>query len=376
MPWTRTRVYPHAFAVQEHKMGGTYNYMTYVMFDNVFWKAIAGQVNRWRKKELSLPSTSLEKMQPNKVPFLYNFSPSVVVPPLDYSDWIHVTGYWFLDEATGWEPPEELVKFIAAARASGKKLVYIGFGSIVVDDPAALTKTVCDSVVKADVRCILSKGWSDRLGKKDSTTPEVPLPEAILPITYSVPHDWLFTQMDAAVHHGGCGTTGASLRAGIPTVIKPFFGDQFFFGQRVEDLGVGVCVKKMNTSVFARSLWQATSSERMIVKARVLGEQIRKEDGVGNAINAIYRDMEYAKSLIKRADRTGGAVGGGDGVDEGFEESWTFIGDESDPELNRRIKEWDLEEALNRHRSDGDDALGRGTVIKGRAAGLVPERGR
>lgn len=275
MPWTRTRAYPHAFAVPDHKMGGAYNYITYVMFDNVFWKAIAGQVNRWRKKELGLRSTNLDKLQPNKVPFLYNFSPSVVVPPLDYSDWIRVTGYWFLDEASDWTPPDDLSDFIAQARADGKKIVYIGFGSIVVSDPAALTKTVVESVLKADVRCILSKGWSDRLGAPDASKPEVPLPPEILQIT-SAPHDWLFKQIDAATHHGGAGTTGASLRAGLPTVVKPFFGDQFFFGSRIEDMGVGIYMKKLNVSVFSRALWEATHSQRMIIKAKVLGEQIRK----------------------------------------------------------------------------------------------------
>ncbi|KAF2457596.1 UDP-glucose:sterol glycosyltransferase [Lineolata rhizophorae] len=335
MPWTRTRAYPHAFAVPEHKMGGAYNYYSYVMFDNVFWKAIAGQVNRWRKSELGLGSTNLEKLQPNKVPFLYNFSPSVVPPPIDYSDWIRVSGYWFLDEATDWRPSEELLAFIRKARTDKKKLVYVGFGSIVVDDPAALTKTVVESVDKADVRCILSKGWSDRLGKKDATAPEVPLPVDIFQIK-SAPHDWLFQQIDAAVHHGGAGTTGASLRSGIPTIIKPFFGDQWFFGNRVEDLGVGICMKKVNTTVFARALWEATHNERMIIKAKVLGEQIRKEDGVGNAIKAIYRDMEYAKSLIKRRDRRSA-----DEQQEESEESWTFVGDESDPELARRMAEWE-----------------------------------
>ena len=336
MPWTRTRAYPHAFAVPEHKMGGAYNYVTYVMFDNVFWKAIAGQVNRWRKKELKLRSTNLDKMQPNKVPFLYNFSPLVVVPPLDYSDWIRVTGYWFLDEALGWEPPENLASFISRAREDDKKVVYIGFGSIVVSDPAALTQTVVDSVRKADVRAILSKGWSDRLGGQDATVSEVPLPPEIFQIK-SAPHDWLFKEIDAAAHHGGAGTTGASLRAGLPTIVKPFFGDQFFFGSRLEDLGVGVCLKKLNVSVFSRALWEATHSQRMIGKARVLGEQIRREDGVGTAIQALYRDLEYAKSLIKHRNDLAMEV---DGVGD-VEESWTFIGDESDPELKRRIQEWD-----------------------------------
>ena len=275
MPWTRTRAYPHAFAVPNKRRGGAYNQLSYVLFDALFWTGISSQVNRWRKNTLKLPQTTFERLHANKVPFLYNFSPSVVPPPLDYSDWVRVTGYWFLDEGKEWTPPAELSAFIKKARDDDKKLVYIGFGSIVVSDPAALTKAVVDSVLKADVRCILSKGWSDRLGGADVSKPEIPLPDDILQIK-SAPHDWLFQQIDAAVHHGGAGTTGASLRAGIPTIIKPFFGDQFFFGNRVEDLRVGICMRKMNVSLFSRALWEATHSERMIGKAKALGEQIRQ----------------------------------------------------------------------------------------------------
>lgn len=300
MPWTRTRAYPHAFAVPEHKMGGAYNYITYVMFDTVFWKAIAGQVNRWRKKELKLGRTSLEKMQPNKVPFLYNFSPSVVVPPLDYSDWIRVTGYWFLDEGEKYEPPEELTDFIAKAREDGKKLVYVGFGSIVVSDSNALLRVVVDSVLKADVRCILAKGWSDRLsGSGTPPSPPVDVPAEILQIK-SAPHDWLFTQVDAVSHHGGAGTTGASLRAGKPTIIRPFFGDQYFFGGRVEDLGVGIYLRKMNVTLFARALWESTHSERMIVKARVLGEQIRSVSEVKFDIREKMQLTSESRRMVSR----------------------------------------------------------------------------
>ncbi|KAI2627598.1 glycosyltransferase family 1 protein [Hypoxylon sp. NC1633] len=336
MPWTRTRAYPHAFVMPEHKMGGAYNYVTYVMFDNVFWKATAHQINRWRNSVLGLPNTNLEKLQPNKVPFLYNFSPAVVAPPLDYSDWIRVTGYWFLDEGTEWTPPEDLRKFIQQAREDDKKLVYVGFGSIIVPDPAKMTQEVIDAVLKADVRCVLSKGWSDRLGNKDAAVPEQVLPPEIFQIK-SAPHDWLFAQMDAAAHHGGSGTTGASLRAGIPTIIRPFFGDQFFFGSRVEDLGVGICLKKWGANSFARALWETTHSERMIVKARVLGETIRRENGVDTAIQSIYRDLEYAKSLIKsKAGKNAATASSPDGTiaEDSEEESWTFVdGDNIDPEL-------------------------------------------
>ncbi|KAL2132336.1 hypothetical protein VTI74DRAFT_3940 [Chaetomium olivicolor] len=369
MPWTRTRAYPHAFIMPGQKMGGAYNYMTYVMFDSVFWKATAHQVNRWRNNMLGLPNTNLEKMQVNKVPFLYNFSPYVVPPPLDYSDWIRVTGYWFLDEGLGekWEAPKELVEFIEKARAEEKKLVYVGFGSILVPDPAKMTQEVIDAVMKADVRCILSKGWSDRMAGKgdkdggevkvgDEKKPEPELPPEIFQIQ-SAPHDWLFRQIDAAAHHGGSGTTGASLRAGIPTIIRPWFGDQFFFGSRVEDLGVGICLKKWGANSFARALWEATHSERMIVKARVLGEQIRKENGVECAVQCIYRDLEYATNLINSktgrnksrreaaasasaaanssaagvaTDGSSSPPGGTDLLDDDEEESWTFVGGDAE----------------------------------------------
>ncbi|KAK5993084.1 Sterol 3-beta-glucosyltransferase [Cladobotryum mycophilum] len=354
MPWTRTRAYPHAFIMPEHKMGGAYNYMTYVMFDNIFWKATAHQVNRWRNKTLELPNTNLEKMQPNKVPFLYNFSPSVVAPPLDFSDWIRVTGYWFLDEGGEYQPPQELQDFIKKARDDGKKIVYVGFGSIIVPDPVKMTQEVIDAVLKADVRCILSKGWSDRITSKDEPS-KAPAEEPQMPpeihVIKSAPHDWLFRQIDAAAHHGGSGTTGASLRAGIPTIIRPFFGDQFFFASRLEDLGVGVWVKRWGTNSFGRALWEATRNERMIVKARVLGEQIRTENGVATAIQSIYRDMEYAKTLIKHKS---GQLEPEE--DDDTEESWTFIrGDEPDPDM------------VTTKLSEGLEGLGLGKALGGNA---------
>lgn len=65
------------------------------------------------------------------MPFLYNFSPKVVPPPLDWTEWIHVTGYWFLDNADSaegkkaWAPPAGLEEFMAGARSRGQKLVYM-----------------------------------------------------------------------------------------------------------------------------------------------------------------------------------------------------------------------------------------------------------
>ena len=106
--------------------------MTYTMFDQIFWRAISGQVNRWRRHSLGLESTTFDKLEQHKAPFLYNFSPNVVPPPLDWTEWIHVTGYWFLENAeesaakeSEYSPPEGLVDFIDKAHREGKKVVYM-----------------------------------------------------------------------------------------------------------------------------------------------------------------------------------------------------------------------------------------------------------
>jgi sterol 3beta-glucosyltransferase len=348
MPWTKTRAYPHAFAPLTFKFGGNYNIGTYTVINNVFWQLTARQINSWRRKTMGIRNTSFGAMRQNEVPFLYNFSPNVVAPPLDFSAWVHVTGYWFLDEAKDWTPPADLLAFIKKARDDNMKLVYIGFGSVVVSDSKAMTQNIVEAVLKADVRCILSKGWSDRLDAKDPTKAEVALPPSIFQIG-SAPHDWLFKQVDAVVHHGGAGTTGASLRAGIPTIIKPFFGDQFFFSTRVEDIGVGLRVKNITPNTLGKALWIATHDGRIRTKARLLGERIRAENGVQTAINALYRDMEYAKRLIKRKTGTRLSTPGekkaaeydgedaddqGDFGDDEEEEEWTFLEGDDDAEAD------------------------------------------
>lgn len=89
---------------------------------------------------------------------------------------------------------------------------------------------VLQAVEKAGVYAIVAKGWSDRASTHDSAeavekTMAREEKEASMlqrPYIYnvkSIPHDWLFPRIDAAVHHGGAGTTGASLRgASIPSI--------------------------------------------------------------------------------------------------------------------------------------------------------------
>ncbi|KAI0250755.1 hypothetical protein BJV78DRAFT_1127542 [Lactifluus subvellereus] len=293
MPWTKTRQFPHAF-LSPPVESPTFNAASYVLFDNVLWAATSSQINRWRKKKLGIGSTDMGHLAQSKIPFIYNFSQAVVPKPLDWGDATAISGYWFLDNPElNWTPPQKLLDFMAKARSDGKPLVYIGFGSITVPNPKLVTERLIRAVLKSDVRAIISKGWSARMSKSNKGDGDVTFPEECFSLD-RVPHDWLFPQIDAALHHGGAGTTGASLRAGIPTLIRPWFGDQFFWASRVQKLGAGLKVNSLHSTEVANALKRATTDRIMKEKAASVGERIRSENGVRTAIEQIYTYLPRA----------------------------------------------------------------------------------
>ncbi|KAI9305715.1 hypothetical protein BJ944DRAFT_255750 [Cunninghamella echinulata] len=307
MPMTRTRSFPHPFATPNSPKGRLYNDMTYVLFDHAVWHAIASRTNSFRKKTLGLPPTTYENLEIWKIPYIYSFSTSIVPSPLDWMDWIHCTGYWFLDNPqTGWKPDEKLISFLDSN--DKRPIVYIGFGSIIVSDPQEIIRIIIESVLLSNVRAIVSEGWSTRNSQDNNKQHEPSLleqhPNVILSVK-SVPHDWLFPKVRAVIHHGGAGTTAAGLRAGRPTVVKPFFADQFFWGERVEEMGIGICVKNLTVESLSAALRRISTDESMLKEANIVGEKIRSETGVDTAIQCIYRDMDLAKKrTISSAKRT------------------------------------------------------------------------
>ncbi|OZJ03357.1 hypothetical protein BZG36_03000, partial [Bifiguratus adelaidae] len=288
MPWTRTRDFPHPFATPDSPRTKFYNDMTWVLVDHAIWRGTAFHINRFRREVLDLPNTTWERLEIFRVPVLYCFSPSIVPHPSDWMDWIHISGYWFLDNPDqDWQVDPKLQEFIE--RKDSRPLVYIGFGSIIVPDPDAITEIIVEAVLKSNVRAIISKGWSARLkeaveAKDDAskvletnTTQLLNHPDQIFNVK-SVPHDWLFPKLNGVVHHGGAGTTAAGLRAGVPTIVKPFFGDQFFWGERLEEIGIGISLKKFNAEKLAAALKIITTDPNMISKARHVGAQIRASE--------------------------------------------------------------------------------------------------
>jgi len=211
------------------------------------------------------------------VSILYGYSPSVIPRPPDWGEDQHITGYWFLEEAQSYQPPDELRCFLD----SGPRPVYVGFGSMIDHEREEITRLIVEALKQTGQRAILLGGWSD-LGSLE-------LPDFILRID-NVPHDWLFPRMAAVVHHGGAGTTAAGLRAGIPTLIVPFTADQPFWAWRVHALGVRpqwILRKKLTAEKLASAIDQAVHDQVMAQRARELGRKIRAEDGLGAAVRLI-----------------------------------------------------------------------------------------
>jgi sterol 3beta-glucosyltransferase len=150
-------------------------------------------------------------------------------------------------------------------------------------DPERLARTVVEALQIAGLRGIIATGWG---GLKAGE-----LPDTILKID-EAPHEWLFPRVAAVVHHGGAGTTAAGLRAGKPTIIVPFFADQPFWGSRVDEIGAGpkpIPRRKLTAESLAAAMREATGSRNMVAIASQIGERIRSEDGVSNAVALIER---------------------------------------------------------------------------------------
>ena len=277
-----TAAYP-TLGFPRWKLGGGYNRLTYRLALAIAGRVGGSHIGAWRAEHGLGPQPRgtglLHRSDGTPIPVLHGVSPHVAPAPRDWPATAITTGYWFLDRPNDWMPPPALEAFLEA----GEPPVYVGFGSMAGRDPERVTRVVSEALQRAGRRGVLATGWGGLAPGG--------LPETVFALG-SVPHDWLFPRVAAVVHHGGAGTTAAGLRAGRPTVICPFFGDQPFWGRRVHELGVGsapVPQKKLTAERLGAALREVTTSRSIRQKGEALGEAIRREDGVAAAVAVIER---------------------------------------------------------------------------------------
>jgi UDP:flavonoid glycosyltransferase YjiC (YdhE family) len=257
-----------------------YNYLSHLLSGGALWASLRPLINGARRDLLGLPP--FPALGPpvaffEQTPTLAGYSAHVLPRPPDWGANVHVTGYWFLDSPPEWQPLAGLVEFVE----SGPPPFCIGFGSMSDGDAGQATEVVCRALAASGQRAVLLTGWG-------ALAPAVPSDRVF--VAESVPHDWLFPRSAGVVHHGGAGTTGAALRAGVPALAVPFAGDQFLWGRRVFALGVGprpVPRWKLSAASLADALRTMAGDPEMRQRAAQLGETIRAEDGVGRAVRLI-----------------------------------------------------------------------------------------
>ena len=262
-------------------LGPGYRRFTYQFIGGIL-SFMSKRLKKWRTQNgLDPRSPGLKMRLPDgrPIPALHGFSQHLIPRPIDWPETATVTGFWFTDQAEDWDPPPSLNEFLLM----GKPPLYIGFGSIFGHDPKRVTHIVLEAVRRTGVRAILARGWGG-LEPTDST-----LSESVMLID-SAPHSWLFPQVRAVVHHGGCGTTAAGLMAGQPSVICPFFGDQPFWGRQVERLGVGpppIPQKQLTVESLCHAIDTVMNDSTMRDNAIALGHRLSRENGTSKAVDFI-----------------------------------------------------------------------------------------
>ncbi|KAJ6562455.1 hypothetical protein B0H19DRAFT_1069079 [Mycena capillaripes] len=287
MPWTSTRAFAHPLANLKNSNTdpGMANYISYGVVEFLTWHALGDLINKWRHS-LDLEPVPISEgpglVDTLKIPFTYCWSPALVPKPADWASHIDVCGFFFRG-LPNYTPPADLDAFLRA----GPPPVYIGFGSVVMDDPDRMIDVILQAARAAGVRVIISSGWSKLDGP--------PSPDVLF--LGECPHEWLFQHVAAVVHHGGAGTTACGLLNGRPTITVPFFGDQPFWGHMVAAAGAGpkpIHHKDLDVKRLADAIAFCLTPEAAAA-AMTIGTKMRSESGVKEAVASFHARLPLAR---------------------------------------------------------------------------------
>ncbi len=277
-PLTPTRAFPSFVFGRGIDRGPLLNRLVWSLTGQVVWQLLHQDDTKLRR-ELGLHPLPFfgpaARQQREGMPVFYAYSPAVLPPPADWPERMQVTGYWFLDSPPEWQPPADLLHFLQA----GPPPVSIGFGSMASRDAEATLHLVLKALELSGQRGVLLSGWAG-IGKGRA------LPSHVFSVE-SIPHSWLFPRMAAVVHHGGAGTTGAALRAGVPSILTPLAADQPSWARQVYALGVGPAPLPFQTLTAERlagAIREAVTNAALRQRAAELGRRIQAEDGLGRTI--------------------------------------------------------------------------------------------
>ncbi|KAF5202316.1 Sterol 3-beta-glucosyltransferase [Thalictrum thalictroides] len=265
MPWTPTHEFPHPLARVAQSAGYR---LSYVIVDLMIWWGIRTFINDFRRTKLKLAPIAYFSTYNNSISHLptgYMWSPHLVPKPSDWDALVDVVGFCFLNLGTKYLPSVQFSEWIRG----GQMPIYIGFGSMPLEDAKKTTLTILEALKDTGQRGIIDRGWGD-LGLF------IEVPDNVF-LLEDCPHDWLFPQCAAV----------------CPTTIVPFFGDQFFWGDRIHQIGLGpkpIPIYELNVENLSNAIRFMLQPE-VKEQANQLAKKIENEDGVAAAVDAFHRHL-------------------------------------------------------------------------------------
>jgi sterol 3beta-glucosyltransferase len=240
---------------------------------------LSDRVNAWRR-ERGMRADPLGMRiwagHLSRFPALAAWSAHFLPRPADWPANVIQTGWWIL---RGTAPVDRRLREFVEA---GPPPVYIGFGSWGVHAKTEVTDTILAALRMTGNRAVLLGNTVD--GRKD-------MPPTVI-VADDLPHDWLLPRTKAAVHHGGAGTVGAVITAGIPSIVVPSFDMQTAWGHRIAEKGIGWMLDKreLDAGRLAAAL-RAAENPALRERAGALGAAARSEGGAAQAADEIERRL-------------------------------------------------------------------------------------
>lgn len=196
------------------------------------------------------------------------------VPPDIETEFIQ-TGYMHLNL------PEQELPELEEYLAAGKTPIYAGFGSMPPRDQARQVPLIVNAARAAGRRVVISRFWEEPQAKDNGDD---------VFFIHKCPHRQLFPKMAAIVHHGGAGTTATAAISGVPQVVVPHLLDQYYWGERIRRSGLGpppVWRSKLTAAKLGKAILTCTEKRSYRQKARLVGREIRRGNGVQQTMQAI-----------------------------------------------------------------------------------------
>jgi len=273
-PLGRTWTYPSPVFPFGARTPRLVNRLTYFLQEQVFWQLFRPLMKAKRKVTVG---GYFADLYGSGRPAFFAYSPALAPKPRDWKPQMHVTGYWRLPPDASWTPPAEVAEFLGR----GDPPLCVGFGSMHDSRIERILPITLEILRAMGLRAIVLSGWSGVVPRATDVC-----------VTESIPHEWLFPRVAAVVSHGGAGTTAAALRAGVPSVILPFFFDQSFWGRWLAEKRLGpdpISSRRLTAERMRTALERTLGDRAMRTRLGEMRERIAAEHGVQNAVEILSR---------------------------------------------------------------------------------------